>query len=97
MTKLNKKIATKVIKKENSIEVIYHYTTVFFYDKIKNLVILNSNGWNTSTTKSRINQAISEFIENANISLFQKNYNWYVKMPAGNIVEFFDGMLIELK
>ena len=59
-----------------------------------NQITISSCGWNTSTTKSRLNALLREF---ANTSIYQKNRVWYVENPWFSItgpVEFKDNMVI---
>jgi hypothetical protein len=47
---------------------------------------LNSGGWQTVTTKDRINQYSPRYV-------FQKNYEWFVKIND-KIYPFMDGMVV---
>lgn len=49
-------------------------------------VVVDSCGWHTSTTKSRLNAILSMFHLSG---IVQKNYTWHV-----NGKEFYDGMTI---
>jgi len=48
---------------------------------------LNSGGWQTLTTKDRINQYSPRYV-------YQKNFEWFVKEPNGSI-PFEDGMVVQ--
>ena len=51
---------------------------------------LSSCGWQTNTTKSRLNAILDTYLHGA--SIFQKNFDWYfddLQTP------FFDGFLIQ--
>ena len=51
---------------------------------------LSSCGWQTNTTKSRLNAVLDTYLHGA--SIFQKNFDWYfddLQTP------FFDGFLIQ--
>jgi len=65
----------------------YHSTEVvkFNHDKI----ILNSNGWETHTTKQRMNQASNQY--GLGYQVFQKDYIWFVNYE-GFTIQFYDGM-----
>jgi hypothetical protein len=52
-------------------------------------VRLFDGGWQTNTTKSRLNAILRE--HGAGEQVFQKNWNWFVSTAAG-IVEFESGM-----
>ena len=60
-----------------------------------NLVQIFDGGWQSNTTKSRLNAIIEEFIMPA-AGVFQKNWNWFVKLSLdfSNIVPFESGMVL---
>lgn len=51
-------------------------------------VTLNSGGWRTSTTKTRINQVANEW--NLGFSVYQRNFDWYITI-GGQSRQFTDG------
>lgn len=53
------KTATKVIEKVEGISVIYHQTTVVWFNLAK--IVLDTGGWFTLTTKTRMNQASNQY------------------------------------
>ena len=55
-------------------------------------IILNSNGWATATTKSRMNQTSNQF--DLGYQVFQKDYAWYVDFN-GKSHDFFDGITLD--
>ncbi len=57
--------------------------------KISNFgdITLSSCGWETVTTKSRLNAVLDTFLHNCHI--FQKNFQWYIDGD-----KFFDGYTI---
>ena len=55
--------------------VTYHQTEVVKFDEIS--IILNTGGWETNTTKKRMNQTSDLF--NLGFSVFQKNWEWFLK------------------
>ena len=60
--------------KLHNTEVVTHYP---------NKVVLNSGGWQTVTTKARMN-------EHTNLNICQKDFQWFV-----DGVPFHDGMTIQ--
>ena len=52
--------------------------------------MLFDGGWQTVTTKSRLNALIEEFGPRC-ARIFQKNYQWYVHDEDGRDHEFFNG------
>lgn len=76
-------------KKGNLGTAVRYYSTVIvkvFNDRIE----LNSGGWRTATTKTRMNQAASQF--GLDFIVTQRNFDWYVTTPDGKIIDFLDGM-----
>lgn len=68
--------------------VVYHQTEVVRFNASR--IILNSGGWRTVTTKTRMNQAANQFGLGFRVS--QKKGIWTVRMPGGFILPFRDGM-----
>jgi hypothetical protein len=58
---------------EKTIGVKYHRTDIIKIDQ-DNTVILNTNGWETTTTKDRLNQ----FLRCRGYHIFQKKGIWYL-------------------
>ena len=54
-------------------------------------VKLSSCGWQTNTTKSRLNAILSEVKYGCNV--YQKDFNWFVSY-ADQVVSFFDNMIL---
>ena len=52
---------------------------------------LYDGGWQTATTKSRLNAVLSENGLPGE-SVFQKNYEWFVRLSDGTTIPFFSGM-----
>jgi hypothetical protein len=68
----------------------YHHTDVVKFNDEE--IILNSGGWQTFTTKTRMNQASNQF--NLGFTVRQKNFEWFVDYN-GNSVDFQDSIAIE--
>jgi len=90
-----KGIATSIRDEDGWIVVRYHNTDVVKFNADK--VILNSGGWQTVTTKVRMNQAANQF--GLGYYVYQKNHIWYVNTqtvgPNFQLTRFFeDGMEI---
>ena len=45
-------------------------------------------GWQTTTTKSRLNAIINEFCNGVTDGVFQKNYEWFIR--DNNVVREFE-------
>ena len=76
---------TCIFKENNYCYVVYHSTAVVKFNEFE--IILNSNGWETKTTKDRMNQTAQEY--NLNYSVYQKDYIWYVNY-GNKIYQFQD-------
>ena len=85
----------------NTFEVFYkngdrairlHRTDIVIWTTISSglfsRVILNTNGWETVTTKARMNQ----YMPNGHV--YQHKYKWYVSTPDGD-VPYYDGMQLD--
>lgn len=69
------KVSTIVEKDSNGNRFVqYHHTRVVEWNDRE--IILNTNGWFTSTTRNRMNQASNEF--GLDFSVYQKDHQWYV-------------------
>ena len=76
--------ATKVEHRGLETFVRYHNTDVVQFDSL--YITLNTGGWETATTKLRMNQASNQF--NLGFSVYQKDFQWFVVIPQGETVEF---------
>jgi hypothetical protein len=70
--------------------VTYHSTVVVSFNEKK--IVLNSGGWHTNTTKTRMNQASNQFALGYTVT--QKDFGWYVSFN-GKIRDFADGMTLK--
>jgi len=70
--------------------VTFHSTDVVVFDA--NTITLNSGGWQTVTTKRRMNQTADHF--GLGFRVWQKNFIWYVDWD-GKTLEYRDGMKLE--
>ena len=52
-------------------------------------------GWQSNTTKSRLNAIINEFTDGTKNGVFQKNWTWYVT-DNGETKEFTNGMTLAI-
>ena len=82
------KHATTVATLDGYTLVIYHQTVVV--KASDDTVTLDSGGWHTVTTKTRMNQASNEL--GLGYRVFQKSYDWYVQLRNGATIPFEDGM-----
>jgi hypothetical protein len=61
-------------------KVKYHNTDVVSFNDKE--IILNTDGWRTPTTKTRMNQTSRQF--NLGFNVYQKDWEWYVDVEIVN-------------
>jgi hypothetical protein len=78
------KTATTISRHGENTIITYHSTPVVTFDS--EWVHLDTGGWETVTTKLRMNQASSQF--NLGYHVYQKDYQWFVVTPKGETCPF---------
>ena len=73
------------------VEVFLHGNHIASVDTATNQLQIFDGGWQSVTTKSRLNALLDEFANGARI--FQKNWTWYLS-DFGNVSTFTSGMLV---
>ena len=68
------KVGTKIHTHEGVTYVTYHATDVVKFDQ--DMIILDTGGWFTNTTRTRMNQTSNQF--DLGYHVYQKDYTWYV-------------------
>ena len=71
--------------------VYLHNNRIATYDHNLKAVKLNSGGYQTVTTKSRLNAILSQLITGA--SVFQRDFIWFLNYN-NQTHNFFDGMIL---
>ena len=75
------------------VEVLLHGNSIAdYYSDGAGVLELRHCGWTTPTTKSRLN-AICQFVTGS-AYVFQRDFDWFVKLPNGNTVPFIDEVLL---
>ena len=84
---------TQVIYNDNTdcSEIYLHGHKIAVYDHNTNSVKLNSFGYKTNTTKSRLNAILDEVKYGAKV--FQRQFDWYLSYN-NRTVDFWDGMIL---
>lgn len=86
------KVATTISRKDGVLRVTYH-STVIVEVAANGDITLNNGGWMTQTTKTRMNQAASQF--ELGYHVYQEDNRWYVRtLPPSKFdppVEFGGG------
>ena len=74
------------------VNVMLHGNCIAWFDTASNDFNISSAGWETNTTKSRLNAILEEFAPVRRV--FQKNWQWFVSDFLGMAEPFVDGMKI---
>ena len=75
----------------NCSSVLLHGHQIATLDHHSNALKLSSCGYETVTTKSRLNAILEEV--NYGCRVFQKNFNWFLS-TNNQTVDFWDGMIL---
>ena len=75
----------------NCSTVVLYNTAIATYDHNTQALKLNSGGYTTVTTKSRLNAILQELKWGA--SVYQKAFDWYLSYN-NQTVDFWDGMIL---
>ncbi len=75
----------------NCSNVFLHGHNIATYDHGNAALKISSCGWETVTTKSRLNAIFQEV--KPGCSVFQKNWDWFISF-RGDIQSFWDGMIL---
>ena len=81
---------------DNTIEnwfVYLHGNHIATYNYDLKELSLYDGGWQSVTTKSRLNALLFEFA--TGFSVFQKNWDWYVSDFQNNIKDFYNGLTVD--
>ena len=87
---LKRKGNTKIHKSGTTTQVQLYATVVVEFDE--STITLRRDGWNTVSTKQRMNQVSEEF--NLRYYVYQRNWEWFVKYN-GEGIPFTNGMILQ--
>lgn len=71
------------------------YVSTSIVSWVDGKIRLDSGGWQTVTTKRKMNQASNQFA--LGFGVYQRDFEWFVDLPNGETVEFRDGMTFDAK
>ena len=75
------------------VEVFLHGNHIASLDTATNNLTLFDGGWQSNTTKSRLNALLDEFVPS--MGIFQKNWNWFLSDRLdGSVVPFANGVTV---
>ena len=84
---------TTVVQNRNDMEVFLHGNHIATLDKISMDLRIFDGGWQSNTTKSRLNALLQEFADSYKV--IQKDFTWYVVDSYDNSRRaFFSGMTL---
>ncbi len=73
--------------------VYLHGNHIATYNYVLKELELFDGGWQSNTTKSRLNALLDEFAHG--FGVFQKNWNWFVSDRLGNVKSFHSGFTVD--
>ena len=73
------------------VNVLLHGNCIAWFDTASNDFNISSAGWETVTTKSRLNAILEEFCDGARV--IQKDFQWFLS-DFGTLKPFVDGMKV---
>lgn len=82
-------VRTDIFTEDGQTHVSYRGTRVVSFDE--KTITLRSGGWETFTTKVRMNQTANQF--ELGFYVYQEHYTWYVNFK-GERLEFSNGMTL---
>lgn len=74
-------VATSIVGRAGKTEVVYHGTPVVTFDDMR--IKLDTGGWRTATTKTRMNQTANQFGLGFHVS--QEDHKWSVRYRGQDI------------
>ena len=84
---------TTVVQHRNEMEVFLHGNHIATLDKISMDLRIFDGGWQSNTTKSRLNALLDEF--GGGDRVIQKDFTWYLVSNLDNSRRaFFSGMTV---
>ena len=83
---------TTVFTDDNIAKVYLHGNHIATYNYANKELSLFDGGWQSVTTKSRLNALCSELA--TGFGVFQKNWDWFVSDFQNTVVDFTDGITV---
>ena len=74
------------------IEVFLHGNHIASVDTATNQLQIFDGGWQSVTTKSRLNALLDEFADGARV--IQRNYTWFLSDLGNRVTPFISGMKV---
>lgn len=83
---------TTVANLDGKTIVTLHQTQIVILNHAARTATLNSGGFRTATTRTRMTQVFNEM--RLGIGVFQRAGKWFVSLIDGREIPFFDGMTV---
>ena len=84
---------TTVRSYADQVRVYLHGNHIASLDTATHALTLKDGGWQSNTTKSRLNALLDEFVPS--MGIFQKDWVWYISDGLdGSVVPFISGMTV---
>ena len=84
---------TQVVISDSGLSAsVYLHGNLIASVDMNNYLTLFDGGWQSVTTKSRLNALCDEFATGRGV--FQKNFNWFVRLFDGTSIPFYSGITI---
>ena len=84
---------TTVRSFKESVDVYLHGNHIASLDTATHALTLKDGGWQSNTTKSRLNALLDEFVPS--MGIFQKNWTWFLSDRLdGTVIPFQSGMTV---
>jgi hypothetical protein len=81
---------------EDISDIYLHDNLIGRYNHLTKSIWINSCGWQTNTTKSRIN-ALLDLLPNKKYGIFQKNFDWFIwDRIEDKTYPFFDCLIFSI-
>tara|TARA_S200000501_G_scaffold102773_1_gene96294 strand:- start:277 stop:597 length:321 start_codon:yes stop_codon:yes gene_type:complete len=75
------------------VEIFLHGNHIASLDTATHKLTIKDGGWQSVTTKSRLNALLDEFVPS--VGIFQKNWTWFLSDRLdGSVVPFISGMTV---
>jgi len=87
------KANTEVYTNDNNASLVYLHGNLIATVTDNNVRVFDG-GWQTNTTKSRLNVIINEFCDALTDGVFQKDYQWFIK-DNNEVVKFESGYVFK--
>ena len=84
---------TQVVISDSGLSAsVYLHGNLIASVDMNNYLTLFDGGWQSVTTKSRLNALCDEFATGR--AVFQKNFNWFVRLFDGSSIPFYSGITV---